>query len=135
MGKDNDPAVVPGGELERALLGALWERKKATARELYEDVGQARGIVYTTVAKVLDRLVEKRLVKRRRVGRAYVFRALAQQAETQRAMARGFIESLAGGEARPAVAALVGALEDVSPELLEELAAELRARRRRRHGS
>lgn len=132
---DGDEPVLPGGELERALLTVLWSRQEATARELYDDIGGRRGIVYTTVAKVLDRLVEKGMVGRRRSGRAYTYRAVAQREETQRAMARGFIEQLADGGPRPAIAALVGALEDVSPELLDELAAELKARRRRRDGT
>ena len=127
--------VLPGGELERALLGALWARREATARELYDEVGGPRGVVYTTVAKVLDRLVDKGIVRRRRLGRAYIYRAVAQREDTQRAMARGLIEQLTGGGPRLAVAALVGALEDVSPKLLDELEAELEARRRGRDGT
>jgi BlaI family penicillinase repressor len=133
-GKKGKQPVLPGGELERALLAALWTRREATARELHDDVGAPRGIVYTTVAKVLDRLVGKRAVWRRRSGRAYTYRAAAPREVTERAMARGFIEQLAGGGPRPAIAALVGAIEDVSPELLQELAAELAARRGRRNG-
>ena len=132
--RDEEEPVLPGGELERALLTALWARTEATARELYDDVGAPRGIVYTTVAKVLDRLVDKGVIQRRRSGRAYTYRAIAKREATQRAMARGLIEQLAGGGPRPAIAALVGALEDVSPDLLDELASELKARRRRRHG-
>lgn len=133
----SDPSepILPGGDLERALLVALWGRREATARELHDDVGAPRGIVYTTVAKVLDRLVDKGIVRRRRAGRAYRYRAVAKREETQRAMARGLIEQLTDGGAEPAIAALVGALEDVSPDLLDELALELKARRRRRHGS
>jgi len=132
---EKDDPVLPGGELERALLAALWARQEATARELHDDIGGQRGIVYTTVAKVLDRLVAKRMVRRRRSGRVYTYRAVIEREKTQRAMARGLIEQLAEGGPRPAIAALVGALEDVSPELLDELAAELKARRRRRDGT
>jgi len=134
LSDENEP-TLPGGNLERALLSALWATDEATARELHDEVGVPRGIVYTTVAKVLDRLVEKGIVRRRRSGRAYRYRALAERAETQRAMARGWIEQLADGGAQPAIAALVGALEDVSPELLDKLAAELASRRRQRGGS
>lgn len=134
MTDDNEP-VLPGGDLERALLAALWNRTEATARELYEIVGAPRGIVYTTVAKVLDRLVEKGVARRHRVGRAYAYRAVAKREATQRAIARGFIQQLADGGPRPAIAALVGAIEDVSPDLLDELTLELKARRRRRHGA
>jgi len=129
--RSNKRPPLPGGDLEFALLAALWARddRSASARELYDQIGEPRGIVYTTVAKVLDRMVDKRLVKRKRVGRAYVYAPVAQQAETQRAMARGLIEQILGDDPEPAVAALIGAMEDVSPDLLEQLAAELKARK------
>ena len=132
---NRDHPPLPGGDLERALLTALWAREKATARELYDEIGASRQIVYTTVAKVLDRLVDKRMVRRRRVGRAFTYSALVQRAATQRAIARDLIEQLAGDDPQPAVSALLGAMEDVSPALLEKLAAELDARKGRRHGA
>lgn len=125
---------MPGGDLEFALLAALWEHenRQASARELHDEVGQPRGIVYTTVAKVLDRLFDKRLVKRRRVGRAYVYSPVAKRGETQRAMARSLLESIVGEDPMPAIAALIGAIEDVSPRMLDQLAAELASRKGRR---
>ena len=126
---------LPGGDLELALLSALWSRKSATARELHEEVGAARQIIYTTVAKVLDRLVEKRMVRRRLTGRAFTYFAVAQRAATQRAIARDLIAQLTTGDPQPAVAALLGAMEDVSPALLEELALELKARKDKRRGA
>ncbi len=124
-----DRPPVPGGDLERALLAELWSRGEATGRELHEAIGEPRGTVYTTVAKVLDRLVEKRIVRRRRTGRSYVYRPAAEREPTQREMARTLLAQLVGSDPRPAMAALVGALEDVSPQLLEQLAAELAARK------
>ena len=132
--KDED-ASVPGGDLEMSLLSELWEKPGATVRQLHEAVGLPRGIVYTTVAKVLDRMVDKGLVCREAVGRAYAYEPLVDRVETHRAMARDFLARLGGGEARPAVAALVGALEDSDPELLEALEAELLAWRERNDGA
>lgn len=122
---------VPGGDLERAVLGLLWEHGPSTARELFDEIRDSRDIVYTTVAKVLDRLLDKGMVRRRKEGRAYRYHAVARQAVTQRAMARRLIERLNPREPAPAVAALLGAIEDVSPEMLDELAAEITARKKR----
>ena len=124
-----DPPV-PGGSLERALLVALWEGGggERSARDLHQVVGAERGIAYTTVTKVLDRMANKRLVKRRREGRTYLHKAAVEQTSTQRSVVAAALRSIVGTDPRPAVAALVGALEDVSPELLDELAAELAAR-------
>ena len=127
--------VVPGGDLEMSLLTELWQQPGAAVRQLHEVVGVPRGIVYTTVAKVLDRMVDKGLVRRHAVGRAYAYDAAVDRADTHREMARDFVERLGGGQAQPAIAALVGALEEADPELLEELEAELQAWRERNDGA
>lgn len=132
----NPQPPVPGGDLELAVLVALWKRDApARAREIYEEVGVPRGVTYTTVAKVLDRLTAKRMVRRRRNGRTNSYRAIVGKEQTQRALARAALEQFAEEDPRPAAAALLGALEDVSPELLDELEAELRQRRRDTRGA
>lgn len=111
---EGEPKPQPGGELELTILQALWDRSRpVTVREIHAQVGTPRGIVYTTVAEVLDRLVDKGLVTRRRRGRAFEFEARVDASETRRVMAREFIERLTRGGPRPAIAALVGALDDI----------------------
>lgn len=119
----------PGGDLELALLRALWKRGPASARDLHEILGPERGIVYTTVAKVLDRLHEKHLVARTRLGRAYVYEATASQSRIQRALAGDLVDRLLGGSPQPAMVALVDALADHDPGCLDELAALIEAKR------
>ncbi len=126
---------LPGGELEYAVLCALWESGSATAREVHDHVGAPSGLVYTTTAKVLERLHAKRLVSRRRSGRAFVFRALVPREEVDRRRAERSIADLLGGPARPAVAALVDAVESLDPRLLDELGKAVAERRRSRRGS
>ena len=129
---DDKTPRTPGGELEFTLLATLWSKadRTASARELYDRVGAPRGIVYTTVAKVLDRLFEKGMVTRRRDGRAYIYTPTARRVDTERAMVRALIERILGDDPQPAVAALIGAVEDVSPDLLDQLRAELETRKR-----
>ena len=120
--------------MELSLLQALWEACDSpeaglSTRELHDKVGAPRGIVYTTVAKVLDRMNEKRMVERVRSGRSYRYRASIARTDTQRSMLRRLLSQLVGAEAQPAMAALAGALEDVSPALLEQLAQEIAKRR------
>ncbi len=52
------------GNLEKEVLNFLWERKKATVKEVYEHFQDKRKLAYTTIFTVLQRLISKGLVKR-----------------------------------------------------------------------
>lgn len=63
------------GPLERSVMDQIWDRDEAvTVRDLVDAPG-IRGLAYTTVMTVLDRLRVKGYVTRRRAGRAYSYRA------------------------------------------------------------
>ena len=126
---------VPGGELEYAVLRALWDLGKASARDIHEVVGKRDGLVYTTTAKVLDRLREKGLVSRRRKGKAFVYSTSRKRADVERRRAKGMLERLFGADPEPALASLVDAVEEIDPDLLRQLARAIEARRRSRRGS
>ena len=66
---------LPGGELEYAVLFCVCELNEASVRDVFLQVGEADGLAYTTIAKVLDRLHAKGLVARKRKGMAFVYRA------------------------------------------------------------
>jgi len=67
------------GDLERAVMDALWDRAQpATVREV-ADALAARKLAYTTVMTVLDRLTAKGFVTRERVGRAWSYRPAASR--------------------------------------------------------
>lgn len=127
---------VPGGDLEEAVLSHLWQIGTATVRDIHEAVGAPRDLVYTTVARVLDRLTTKGLVAREMVGRTHVYRALADRALVERALVRERIGQMLGGDSLPAVTALVDAVEEIDASLLDELAREIELRRKERgHGA
>jgi predicted transcriptional regulator len=124
--------IVPGGELERAVLAAVWQLESATIREIYECVGAPQGLVYTTIAKVVDRLVGKRLLSRKGSGRAFVYEARVSRSAVERAQARETLDRLLGGDAAPAMAALVEAVEELDPDLLDDLSRAIAERRQRK---
>src|SRR5690348_10857062 len=119
---------LPGGDLEYAVLSKLWELGSASAREIHERVGGPGKLVYTTTAKVLDRLHAKRLVSRERKGKAFVYRPHIARSTVEEARARAFLTRLLGPAPRSAAAALVDAAESLDPKLLDELAEAIAAR-------
>src|SRR5215469_18080734 len=106
---------LPGGDLEYSVLAKIWELGTASALEIHEQVGEPAKLVYTTTAKVLDRLHAKRLVTRERRGKAFVYRPHVARSVVEGARARGFLTRLAGPAPRSTAAALVEAAESVDP--------------------
>lgn len=124
---------VPGGELEQAVLATLWDRGTATVREIYDRVGAPNGLVYTTVAKVVDRLVAKGLLSRSPAGRAFTYRARVRRETVDRAQLTATLDRiLTRRDGAPAMATLVDVIEAVDPELLDELSRAVQAQRKRR---
>jgi len=121
--------TLPGGELEYAVLVALWDLGSATARVVHARTGQPQGLVYTTIAKVLDRLHAKRLVHRELDGKAFVYRAAVNRDRLDRD--RQSLEVLLGDDPRPAVAGIVDAMASIDPGLLDELARVIEVYRER----
>ena len=121
---------LPGPKLEYAVLVAVWEGGTVTGREVHERVAAPAGLVYTTTARVLDRLHAKGLVERERDGKVFRYRAAAARTDVDRARLSQTLSGVLGGGHRLALAALVEAIEEIDPELLDELARTIDARRR-----
>ena len=126
--------VLPGGDLEYAVLAVLWHLEAASARQIHSRVGAPRKLVYTTIATVLDRLHAKGLVSRERSGKSFIYRARVSRDVTERARAQAAVERLLGSAPAPAIANLVEAVESIDPALLDEMARAVAARRKSRDG-
>lgn len=126
---------LPADDLEYAVLAELWQLGAGSVRDLHDRLGARQGLVYTTTAKVVDRLREKGLIQRQHKGNAFVYRARVAREDVERARARNAVTRLLGAAPRAAVAALVQAVDDVDPTLLEELERAVLARRRAKDGA
>ena len=135
MTEPEPPFRLPSDALEYAVLSELWRLGSASVRQLHERLGVPEGFVYTTTAKVVDRLREKGLVRRRRKGNTFQYQPRVAREAVERARARNLVTRLLGPVPRTAVATLVEAVDDVDPELLDALEQAVVARRRSRHGT
>jgi predicted transcriptional regulator len=128
---------LPSDDLEYDILAKLWELGMGTVRELHEQLGERDGLVYTTTAKVVDRLREKGLIERQPRGKAFIYRPRIAREEVENARARKAVSRLFGATPAPhaAVAALVDAVDAVDPKLLDELERIVIARRRSKDGT
>ena len=122
------------GELERAVMEHLWSTAEAhpdglTVREVHDEIGVRRGLAYTTLMTVLDRMAKKDLVSRERDGRAWRYTPASTREELTSESLHHTLGELAGETRR---SALLHFLDESTPEELDELKealAELEARR------
>jgi predicted transcriptional regulator len=127
--------LLPADELEYLVLTKLWQLGTASVRDLHGQIVKPEGLVYTTIAKVIDRLRGKGLIQRERHGKAFVYRARVARESVERARAQDAISRLLGPTPRAAVAALVDAVDAVDPKLLDELERAVAAHRRSKRGT
>lgn len=126
---------LPADDLEFAVLTLLWELSTASVRELHERLGIPAGNVYTTTAKVVDRLRDKGLIERRREGNAFVYSPTVDRREVERVRARQLVNRFLGPAPHTAMAALVEAVSDIDPQLLDEFERAIQNKRDMGHGS
>lgn len=126
---------LPSDDLEYAVLAKLWELGSATVRDVHALLGERGGLVYTTTAKVIDRLHGKGLIQRERHGKAFVYQAKVAREAVDRARAQDTVGRLLGPRPHAAVAALVDAVGAVDPRLIDELERAVAAHRKAKHGA
>lgn len=92
-------------DAEWKVLHALWKRRKASARELLEDL-RSEGWAYTTLKTMLTRMEEKGFVRSRALGNAAQYEPLIERGEAQRSALRSLIERVFEGASGPLLAHL-----------------------------
>jgi len=91
------PPNIPDSELD--VLKVLWEKGRATVREVLETLQAAgRQWSYATVATLLDRLDNKGMVHCDRNGLAYTYSPKITAQEVQRKRVNHLVEKLYQGE-------------------------------------
>jgi predicted transcriptional regulator len=84
---------------ETAILGVLWERGPCTVRAVFDALGPARDIGYTTVLKLLQIMTTKGLVLRDETDRSHIYRAAQARELVQRELVGDLIDRAFDGSA------------------------------------
>lgn len=122
---DDDKAQAPPhlGELEQAIMEVLWARHEATVREVTGALLRKPPLAYTTVATVMNRLVEKGLLVRSRSGKVDLYRSTYPSEEFSRRAAVAAVQDLVREYGDVALAQFAAALEQADPERIARLRA------------
>jgi BlaI family penicillinase repressor len=95
-------------ESEMEILQILWEKGKATVRDIYEILEVNKTTGYTTTLKLMQIMHEKGLVKRDTSSKTHVYTASVSQKKTQQHFLNKFIENVFNGSASSLVMQALG---------------------------
>ena len=122
------------GELEAAVMEALWRGPGQTVNEVEERLRRRREIAHTTVLTTLDRLHRKGYLTREKSGKAFVYTPSFTREEFERRMAQEVLGALLGQFTAPALSAFVELVSEDESKLdqLEEMIREKRRKQGKR---
>jgi BlaI family transcriptional regulator, penicillinase repressor len=110
---------LTGQELE--IMKLVWERERATVRDVYEALLEKRKVAYTTVMTMMKILEQKKYLKKTMADRAYVYRPAQPKGTVIAAMVREFVNRVFNGSAEPLLVHLVEE-HNLSRKDLDEIA-------------
>jgi predicted transcriptional regulator len=106
--------------LELQVLSVLWERGRATVREVQEALPDGKTRAYTTVLTVLQVMEKKGLLTHISQGNTHVYQPTTTQRQTLGPVLKSLVRQLFGGSPATAMQHLL-AESEVSPEELAKL--------------
>ena len=84
-------------ESELEILQVLWEKDKASVREVHEELLMSKDVGYTTTLKLMQIMYEKGLVKRDDSFKTHIYQASVSKEKTQKHLLGKMINNLFGG--------------------------------------
>lgn len=116
--------------LELDVMRLIWRDKEVIVPDLHRELESDRGLSYSTVKTIVDRLEEKGAIGRiRTYGRTILYGPLIEEQTLARPMVADLVRRLFGGEARPMISHLLDE-SALSPEDLAWLEAEIARKRK-----
>lgn len=112
--KNNKPT-----ESELEILQILWQKEKATVREVHEVLSLTKDSGYTTTLKLLQIMFEKGLVKRDDSNKTHIYEAAITRERTQKQFLDKMINTLFAGSSTQLVLQALGNQKTSKGELEE----------------
>lgn len=106
------------GELE--ILQVLWDKGKATVRDVHETILLSKEAGYTTTLKLMQIMFEKGLVRRDDSAKTHIYQANVSREKTQNQFVGKMISTLFGGSSSQLVMQALGN-QTPSKEELDEI--------------
>lgn len=106
-------------ESELEILQILWNKEKATVREVHEELSKTKDSGYTTTLKLLQIMFEKGLVKRDDSNKTHIYEPAVSRQRTQKQFLDKMINTLFAGSSAQLVLQALGNQKASKDELDE----------------
>ncbi len=107
-------------KLEMQVLCVVWERGRATVREVLEAMPDGKARAYTTILSVLQVMEKKGLVSHTTQGNTHLYEARVTRTQVTGPLLRGLVRDVFGGSTVTALQHLL-AENEVSRDELDEI--------------
>ena len=93
---------------ELAILQLLWDRGPMTVRQAHDALAEEKEVVYTTILKTMQVMLERGFLSREAKGRGHLYAAAIAKADTQDKLLDTFLQRAFGGSAKGLVMRALG---------------------------
>ena len=114
-------------DAELEVLDILWEKKKATVREVYDTISLTKTCVYTSTLKTMQKMTAKKLIGRETTDQGHVYHALVKESNVRNNQVTELIDKFFNGSySKLALHALGNASKDENIDELVKLINDLK---------
>lgn len=106
------------GELE--ILRILWQKKKASVREVYEIISKTKDCGYTTTLKLMQIMYEKKLVTRNTDSKTHIYQPKVSRESLQKNLLGKIIDNVFEGSSTSLIMRALGENKP-SPDELDQI--------------
>lgn len=103
------------GEME--ILHILWDKKKATVREVYDIISEKKDCGYTTTLKLMQIMFDKSLVKRNTSTKTHIYEPKVSKENMQKTILGRMINNVFEGNSTHLVLQALGNSEPNDEEI------------------
>ncbi len=108
------------GRIQLKIMQILWDRKRATVREITDELNKSESIVFRNVHTLLKTLVGKGVVDRDENKKSITYYPLVSREDGIRDSVELFLETMFHGSAGDLISAFIKD-EDISPDEMLEI--------------
>lgn len=115
------------GPLEAKVMDVIWSRLKAvTIKEVNAKISEDKPMSFNTIMTVMNRLVDKGILQKKLQGKSYVYSPVLTKEQFLEEQSKELSYDLVKEFGSRAVAHMIDAMEQVDPDLLDQLEKQIK---------